>query len=212
MIKNKANAGSQGHLAQGTLDLNLTLKPHDNFAFYAEKLAQSAFSPWRGTIFRSATMNHASAADLISGRGLAIAGGRWNPPGIRTVYGALEPGLSVDESFGIILHGFGLDVDDIRPRMVAGIELSFQAVLFLDPARSIPDWINYDQMLSVDWRAENNNGRETASQAFGRAVASVGEALITRSAVRPGLNIAIFPDSIRAGSDLRVIDADELPG
>jgi hypothetical protein len=84
--------------------------------------------------------------------------------------------------------------------------------LILDPAQAIPKWLDYDRMLKVDWRAENGDGRETASQALGRAIAAVGEALITRSAVRTGMNIALFPDSLRPTSSMRVIHGDELPG
>jgi hypothetical protein len=65
-------------------------------------------------------------------------------------------------------------------------------------------------MAGVDWRAKNLDGQETASQAFGRAVAQFGEALITGSAVRSGLNIVIFPDSIRTRSVFRMIHGNEL--
>jgi RES domain-containing protein len=73
------------------------LKEHPSFSLYCERLAQAQLAPWSGTIFRSATIDHGSAEDLISGHGSAIAGGRWNPPGLRTVYGSLEAGLSVEE-------------------------------------------------------------------------------------------------------------------
>ena len=148
---------------------------------------------------------------MISGRGAEIAGGRWNPPGLRTVYGSLEPGLSVDESLGAILRGYGFSPEDLRPRVVAAIEVKLEAVLVLDPMKAIPEWLDYDQMLKVDWRTENGEGRETTSQALGRSVASTGEALITSSAVRAGLNIALFPGSLRHGSTLRVIHDKELP-
>jgi RES domain-containing protein len=188
------------------------LKEHPSFSLYCERLAQAQLPPWSGTIFRSATIDHGSAEDLISGHGSAIAGGRWNPPGLRAVYGSLKAGLSVDESFNAILRGFGFSIEDIHPRVIVGIELNLEAVFILKPSSEIPEWIDYDHLLTVDWRAENAEGRETVSQAFGRAVAQFGEALIMGSSVRPGLNIAIFPDSIRPGSIFRVIHGDELPG
>jgi len=83
------------------------LEEHPSFSLYCERLAQTQLAHWSGTIFRSATIDHGSAEDLISGHGAAIAGGRWNPPGLRAVYGSLEAGLSVDESFNAILRGFG---------------------------------------------------------------------------------------------------------
>jgi len=181
------------------------LTPHPSFNLYLENIADRELLPWNGIIFRSAAIAHSSADDLISGHGAELAGGRWNPPGLRTVYGSLEPGLSVDESLGAILRGYGLSPDDLHPRIVAAIEVKLEAVLILDPTKAIPRWLDYDQMLKVDWRTENGGGRETTSQALGRAVASVGEALITRSAVRAGLNVALFPGSLRSGSTVRVI-------
>ena len=160
------------------------LTPHPDFSRYLDNLSRSKLSPWRGVLFRSAAIAHASAEALISGRGAELAGGRWNPPGLRTVYGSLNPGLSVDESLGAVLRGYGFNSEDLHPRVIAAIEVKLEAVSILDPAQAIPQWLDYDQMLKVDWRAENRDGRETASQALGRAVASAGEALITGSAVR----------------------------
>jgi RES domain-containing protein len=188
------------------------LTPHPDFNRYLDNLFRSEFSPWRGILFRSAAIAHASAEDLISERGAELAGGRWNPPGFRTVYGSLNPGLSVDESLEAVLRGYGFSSEDLHPRAIAAIEVKLEAALILDPAQAIPEWLNYDQMLKVDWRAENGDGRETASQVLGRAIASAGEALITRSAVRTGMNIALFPDSLRPTSSMRVIHGDELPG
>jgi RES domain-containing protein len=188
------------------------LMPHPDFNRYLENLSPSEFSSWSGVIFRSAAIAHASAADLISGRGAEIAGGRWNPPGLRTVYGSLNPGLSVDESLGAVLRGYGFAPEDLHPRVLAGIEVKLEAVFILDPAKPFPEWLDYDQMLKVDWRAENEEGRETTSQALGRAVAARGEALITGSSVRTGMNIALFPDSLRPGSTIRIIHGEELPG
>ena len=93
-----------------------------------------------------------------------------------------------------------------------GIEIELQAVFVLDPMKPIPEWLDYDQMRKMDWRAENAEGRETASQALGRAIAARGEALITGSAVRAGLNMTLFPESVRSGSSIRIIHGEELPG
>ena len=190
----------------------LLVTPHPDFDRYLDHLSRNQFLPWNGIIFRSAAFAHANAQDLISGRGAEIAGGRWNPPGLRTLYGSLEPGLSVDESLGAILRGYGFEAEDLHPRLVAGIEVNLEAVLTLDPAKTIPEWLDYARLLEVDWRAENAAGRETASQALGRAVAATGEALITRSSVRTGMNIALFPGSLRASSSIRIIHEEELPG
>jgi RES domain-containing protein len=188
------------------------LTPHPDFNRYLENLSRSELSPWRGVLFRSAAIAHASGEDLISGRGAELAGGRWNPPGLRTVYGSLNPGLSVDESLEAVLRGYGFNSEDLHPRVIAAIEVSLEAVLILDPSKATPEWIDYDAMLAVDWRGENREGRETASQALGRAVASAGEALITGSAVRTGMNIALFPERLRPASSMRIIHGDELPG
>jgi RES domain-containing protein len=130
------------------------LKEHPSFSLYCERLAQAQLAPWSGTIFRSATIDHGSSEDLISGHGSAIADGRWNPPGLRTVYGSLEAGLSVDESLNAILRGFGFSSEDIHPRVVVGIELNLQAVFILKTSSEISEWIDYDHLLTVDWRAE----------------------------------------------------------
>ena len=187
------------------------LKAHPSFAQYLQKITANYFSSWSGIMFRSATIGHGNSADLISGEGSAIAGGRWNPPGLHAVYGSLEPGLSVDESLHAILRGFGFAPEDIHPRIIVGLEVRLQAVLRLDIGSGDLDWLNTDEMLVLDWRAENAAGRETASQALGGVAAEVGEALIVRSSVRSGLNVVIFPDSMRTGSGVRIIHKDELP-
>jgi hypothetical protein len=57
----------------------------------------------------------------------------------------------------------------------------------------------------------NANGSESSSQAFGRAVSEVSEALLVPSARRVGVNLVVYPKSLRASSILEIEGQEELP-
>ena len=86
------------------------------------------FSSWAGTLFRFHTVDYPSAKDVLSGRGASGRGGRWNPPGLATLYGsttditALEECKANDRYYG---------VETRSPRLLVAIEARLTHVLDL---------------------------------------------------------------------------------
>ena len=190
----------------GTFEPNLL---HDRFRVI---LNLGFFRPWSGVIFRSVSPRYARPTDIVSGYGSYRAGGRWNAPGIYAIYGSIEPGLAVDESFNFLLQHFGWQNRDIPPRMVVGIRVSLHAVLDLTNPANVSEQSNLEELLSEDWRKMNGEHRESRSQAFGRVVADLGEGLLAPSRIRTGENLVIYPRSLRPESRIEVLGEKDLAG
>lgn len=57
------------------------------------------FQPWTGVVFRSVTLEYAKPELVVSGKGAAKTGGRWNPPGqFEALYCSLRPGTAIEEA------------------------------------------------------------------------------------------------------------------
>ena len=186
------------------------LEPHPLYTFFAERLSLTPPKSWSGIGFRSVVPRYANARDLISGVGAFRGGGRWNPPGIHAVYASLEPGLSVNEAMRVVFSDRGFSVGDIRPRVVAGLRCRLNAVIDLSTDSVVPPWLGLGELLSDDWNKANTNGRESCSQAFGRAVSEMSEALLVPSARRVGVNLIIYPKSLRPNSLVEIEGQEEL--
>jgi len=145
------------------------LEPHLLYTFFAEQLSLTHHKNWSGIVFRSVVPRYANARDMTSGVGAFRGGGRWNTPGIHAVYASLEPGLSVNEAMGVVFSDRGFSVGDIRPRLVAGLRCQLSAVIDLSIDSAVPEWLSLGELLRDDWNLANTNGRESSSQAFGRA-------------------------------------------
>jgi RES domain-containing protein len=169
------------------------------------------FKAWTGVIFRSVPPRYAAPAALLSGEGAFRSGGRWNAPGVRAVYGSLEPGLAADESFNALLQQFGWENRDVPPRMVVAIRCSLESVLDLTGPPPLFTERELADLLREDWRRLNAAGMESRSQALGRLAADLGEGLRVPSRVRSGQNLAIYPLRLRPGSKLEVLGQDLLP-
>ena len=174
-------------------------------------LTQELFRPWSGVIFRSVSPRYAKPIDILSGYGSFQSGGRWNAPGIYAIYGSIEPGLAVDESFNFLLRHFGWQNRDIPPRLVVGIRISLQAVLDLTRPASVSHRLNLEELLGEDWRKMNGEQKESRTQALGRAVADLGEGILAPSRIRTGKNLVIYPRSLRSGSWIEVLGEGDLP-
>jgi RES domain-containing protein len=174
-------------------------------------LTEGLFRPWSGVIFRSVSPRYAKPIDILSGYGSYRAGGRWNAPGIYAIYGSIEPGLAVDESFNFLLQNFGWQNRDIPPRVVVGIRASLRAVLDLTSPPNVLDPQNLEDFLAEDWRKMNGDQKESRTQALGRAVADLGEGILAPSRIRTGKNLVIYPHSLRSGSRIDVLGKEDLP-
>lgn len=159
--------------------------------------------PWAGTVFRSATPRYAGLRDMVTGVGSARMGGRWNPSAsFPTVYASLEPETAMSESMATFRY-YGLSPQSAMPRLFRAIEVKLVLVLDLREvplANPLPFWVRLG--LREDWRALQDHGRESTSQAIGRAAWLAGlEGLIVPSqALSKGSNAVLFPENLRPGS------------
>jgi RES domain-containing protein len=187
------------------------LEPHPLYNYFIERLSVIPRKSWTGLGFRSVVPRYANARDITSGVGAFRGGGRWNPRGIHAVYASLEPGLSVNEAMRVVFLDRGFSAGDIRPRLVVGIRCRLSSVIDLTIDGSLPQWLDLGGLLKEDWNSANTNGHESSSQAFGRAVSEVSEALLVPSARRQGVNLVIYPTSLRSGSTLEIQEQEGLP-
>ena len=152
------------------------------------------FAPWSGTLFRFQTLNFPAPRDVLSGEGAKWRGGRWNLPGLATLYGsttdttALEECKAIDRYYG---------VETKSPRLLVAIEASLMRVL---------------NLTSPEIRGPlQASGRESFTQAIGRAVATTGGSglLVRSAAVHEGINGVVFPRAC-AKDLLTVVEGEKL--
>jgi RES domain-containing protein len=151
------------------------------------------FCAWHGTLFRLQTLDFPSPKDVLSGEGARWRGGRWNPPGLATLYGsttdntALEECKANDRYYGVETKG---------PRLLIAIETRLTRLLKLNaPTVRRGMHLMPNELESEDWRKLLAAGKESFTQAIGRAVSfSGGSGLLARSAaVARGVNVVVFP-------------------
>lgn len=170
-----------------------------------QRLAPEA-TPWRGVLFRSTTPRYARSDDLTTGRGSALHGGRWNPPGLPAVYGSLDAETAMAETLAHVRY-YGIAEHHAMPRVFIAIDAALAAVLDLragDLRQRLQ--VSQDRMLAEDWR-KPRPGEEPLTQSLGRAAAAAGlEGLLVPSAPRPeSANLVIYPANLRPGSTLRAL-------
>jgi RES domain-containing protein len=186
----------------------MDVAPHPDFGRIARIIRRHAnlARAWSGEAFRSAEPHYAGTEDIVSGIGSTHAGGRWNPPGsFATVYAALEPETAMSEVLASYRY-YGLPLTSAMPRLFRALEIRLAATLDLrNPilTRMLAPWSG--QWASEDWRALQESGHESVSQAVGRAVHEAGlEGLLVASAIA-GTNIVAFPQRLRSASVLRAL-------
>ena len=166
---------------------------------------------WSGVIFRSVSPQYARPNDILTGHGAYQAGGRWNAPGIYAIYGSLEPGLAADESFNFLLRHFGWQSRDVPPRMLVGIRVSLRTVLDLTNLKGVLTPLDMEHLLLEDWRKKNCEGKESRSQAFGRAVTDLAEGILMPYHIRNRKGTWSYPRSLKLESKIEVLGQGKLP-
>jgi RES domain-containing protein len=167
------------------------------------------FCPWGGVLFRFQTIDFPAPKDVLSGAGARGRGGRWNPPGLATIYGsttdstALEECKANDRYYGVVTKS---------PRLLVAIEARLNRVLDLTSTttRHRMD-ITLTELEAEDWRKLLAARRESLTEVLGRAVAaSGGSGLIARSTAVPrGVKVIIFPGNC-ASDRLAVVGGKKL--
>jgi RES domain-containing protein len=167
-----------------------------------------------GVVIRSEHYLRANQRDFLSGLGAATHGGRWNRPGIKTVYASMSVITAVRESYQNYLE-FGFSEASIPPRVFCGARVRLQALFDLsDRTRRRRIGFSLNELLDEDWRSIQHDGEESWTQAIGRGARAAGfEGLIIPSARdRPrGKNLVVFPDRLHGGSKIEILGKDALP-
>lgn len=175
-------------------------KPHPRAAALLEacRAARGLARRWEGEFYRCCKVRYAKSADLTSGAGSLLRGGRWNAPGLaRVVYGSTTPEASVSESLSALRRA-GVAPASAAPFVIAAVWASFDA-LDLTSAGTLEALALDTESLALDaWWTTQWAGRESLTQAVGRAALEAGfEGLIVPSAAVPGVvNLAVFPDRV----------------
>lgn len=187
------------------------LEPHPDFDGLKDRLAEgkAALRRFSGACYRFAAPRYAGPTELVSGEGARRFGSRWLPPGVAAaVHGSTRPELAMAES--LAQHRRANIPDwEAMPLVVCGVRVVVGRMLDLterENRRALR--ISLDRLLGVDWRAENTAGRESLSQAVGRAAfADLRiEALLVPSAVDgPGANLVVFPARLAGRSRLSAL-------
>jgi RES domain-containing protein len=167
------------------------------------------FRAWNGTLFRFQTVDFPAPKDILSGEGSRWRGGRWNSPGIATLYGSTTDNTALEECKA---HDRYYSVPTKSPRLLVTIKAHVTRMLDLTaPATRRAMDVTLAEIGSEDWRKLQAAGKESFTQAIGRAVvASGGSGLLSRSAaVNRGVNVAIFP-GVCAADRLEVVEGAKL--
>ncbi len=183
----------------------MDIEPNEEFRSIEAALGACAHqaSPWSAELFRSAAPRYSRASDMVTGVGSAHLGGRWNPPrSFRTVYASLDPETAMSESMATFRY-YGLPPHSALPRLFRVLDVELAAVLDLREiplANPLPFWVQ--KGLREDWRALQDAGAESTSQAVGRAafLARLEGLIVPSHASRKGYNAVLFPENLRPGS------------
>lgn len=165
-----------------------------------------------GVIVRSAGTKYANEDDFLSGEGAGRFGGRWNPIGLKAIYGSTDIiTATIEANQNFIDAGFSLS--SLRPRVTAGAHVTVERLLDLTDV-SVRRKLGFSktELMEEDWMAIQRGGEESWTQAIGRGCFEMGfEGLIAHSARNPdGKNVVLFPELITAGK-IVILGQDELP-
>lgn len=155
---------------------------------------------------------YATEADLLTGEGSRLYGGRWNPKGIAVIYASLTPETAMAETLAHHRY-YGIPIEDAMPRTFVAIEVKLTSVLDLrDGTIRQRLQVSETQILKTDWRTEVKAGGEPITQRLDRAVHSgVWEGSIVPSAAEPrGYNLLIFPEKRGSDSVVKLMNPERL--
>lgn len=160
--------------------------------------------PFQGHLFRMINPQFSSNADILSGVGGLRADGRWNCKGrFRCSYTSRAVETAMKEVLAATRRK-GLPDERALPRTLIGLDLSAQRALDLtDGDTRLRCQTGRDRILNDAWWIENQKGRESFTQAVGRAAMAAGfEALIAPAAADAphGVNLVVFPENLQPGS------------
>ena len=159
------------------------------------------------TLYRFVNPTYSKAADIVSGAGALHSSGRWHTKGAaRLSYTALTPETALAEAQAHVRY-YALPPSKALPRTLVALKFKARRVLDLrdGKVRRILH-LSEDTIRHLDWRAENQSGQESITQAWGKAFADAGfEAVIVPSAAdSSGATALVFPENLLPGSQFEV--------
>jgi RES domain-containing protein len=170
--------------------------------------------PWHGTFYRSPRLRYTNRADILSGKGSLISGGRWNACGaFSAVYGALSSETALKESLEQA-HYFGLEGHTVFPRGLVAMKADLTNVLDLTSGIMRKHLlISKKRIVETDWRKEQDKGREALTQAIGRAAHKTGfDGILAPSKADPaGIILVLFPENFHGKPPVLFINESEVP-
>jgi RES domain-containing protein len=193
----------------------MKLNPHSQFGQLHRLLAANSevlCHSWKGSAYRCAGLEYASAEKLISGEGTLQYGARWMAPGAeRVVHLSTTEMTAIQESRGHFVR-YGLNAVKPGPRVLVTLEVEVSRLLDLFRLDSLRSGFTIQEMLDDDWEGLNQRGKESISQALGRAAFSLGyEAILAPSAVfRRRRNVVVFPENLAYASRFAIVHEDTL--
>jgi RES domain-containing protein len=144
---------------------------------------------------------------VLSGEGSFHVGGRWNAPDtMRAVYTSTTPETATTESLAYFRY-YGFREQDAMPRTLLALEFKLNNILDLTDVKVRRRLrVLLREISSEDWRKLQDAGKESLTQAIGRAAYAAGfEGLVVPSArVSKGVNIVFFPERQSASSTIGV--------
>lgn len=171
--------------------------------------------PFSGTCFRSVSPKYATKDRFLSARGSYITGGRYNFVGtFEALYLACDTHTCNEEVTKELLRN-SFEVAALLPRMMIGIRVSFTSVLDLtssDVRNRLG--VTRKSLVQPGWQEDQDlRGIKAWTQQLGEWARDSGfEAIRAPSAAwKTGSNLIVFPDLLRPGSQLLLINPDRLP-
>jgi RES domain-containing protein len=169
---------------------------------------------FQATIYRVCEIRYANQADLLTGIGAKLQGARWNPPGqLCAIYGSRSPQAALGE-VAATARRVGVPLKQRTPLVMVAIRVRLSAILDVanGAVRRLLN-VSKDRMVSVNWDAEQRAKREAVTQTIGRLAFEEGlEGLVVPSTrLRNESNLVIFPQRLRSGSRVEIVNEEELP-
>lgn len=162
---------------------------------------------WSGTVFRSVELEFARSSKLLDGKGSLKHGARWSAPGaFRSVSLCLDAQGAEQEAIQRAAY-YGWRGELLKPRLRVAVTVKLHRVLDLtSEPKAGRAGVMLAELLGEDWRKVNDAGKESLSQALGRAAHTTGaEALLVPSAAVGGANnLVIFVENILPESVVQI--------
>jgi RES domain-containing protein len=190
----------------------IKLRSNPRFAEFRDLLAAKPelLQPWTGTLFRFQTVDFPTPEEVLSGLGARRRGGRWNPPGLPAVYGSTTEKIALDESKANDRYA---GIVNRSPRLLVAVEGKLERVVNLTLPKVRREFaLTLAELGAEDWRKLMDSGRESLTQALGRAAFYAGASglLVRSAACRDGVNGIVFPENLTPGENLTVVEGEKL--